>query len=66
MTRAGDIVQTCISYYNTFRTHQSLGNVPLGQRIRPPPNAVKTSDAGPVRRHAYLAGLLNHYERKAA
>ena len=59
------IVQTWISYYDTFRPHQSLGNVPLGQGSRPPPEGVTNQDVGPVRRHADLAGLLNHYGRKA-
>jgi putative transposase len=59
------IVQTYVSYYNTLRPHQSLGNVPLGGGV-PPHDAPMTNDIGPIRRHPLLAGLLNHYERKAA
>ena len=60
------IVQTYTSYYNTFRSHQSLGNVPIGQGSRPPPDGVANRDVGPVRQHAYLGGSLNHCEWKAA
>lgn len=60
------IVQTYTSYYNTFRPHQSLGNVPIGQETRPPPVGMVNPDVGPFLRRPYLAGLLNHYERRAA
>jgi putative transposase len=59
------IVQTYVRYYNTLRPHQSLGNVPLGGGV-PPHDAPSPEDLGTIRRHALLAGLLNHYERKAA
>jgi putative transposase len=59
------IVQAYANYYNELSPHQSLGNVPLNRAGQPPP---QTSDdeLGTIRRRAYLGGLLNHYERKAA
>jgi len=60
------IVQTFVSYYNTIRPHQSLDNLLLGQRGMPPPDGPPAEDIGPVRRWAFLGGLLNHYERKPA
>ncbi len=59
------ILQTYAKFYNTHRPHQSLGNVPLGGGV-PPPDAPSPEDLGTIRRHALLAGLLNHYERNAA
>lgn len=59
------VVQTCVSYHNTMRPHQSLGNVPLVQSGTPP--AEQPADTiGIIQRHPMLGGLLNHYERKAA
>ena len=60
------IVQTFVNYYNALRPHQSLGNVPLSRRGMPPPDAAVNGDIGPVHRHTFLGGLLNHSERKAA
>ncbi len=60
------IAQTYGSYYNRFRPHQSLGNVPLGQAGQPPPEPDVEGRIGLIRRHKLLGGLLNHYERKAA
>ncbi len=60
------IAQTYGSYYNRFRPHQSLGNVPLGQAGQPPPESDGAGHIGLVRRHELLGGLLSHYERKAA
>ena len=42
-----------------------LVDVPLGRAGQPPPQAVE-GEFGQVCRRAYLGGLLNHYERKAA
>ncbi|MEX2673791.1 MAG: integrase core domain-containing protein [Phycisphaeraceae bacterium] len=43
------IVQTYVTYYNTMRPHQSLGNVPLGESDGPPAEEVAGSIEG-VRR----------------
>ncbi len=59
------IVQVYANYYNVLRPHQSLGNVQLNRVGEPPPPATD-DELGTIRRHAYLGGLLNHYERKAA
>ncbi len=59
------VVQAYANYYNELRPHQSLGNMPLSRVGHPPPQAVD-DDTGQIHRHAYLGGLLNHYERKAA
>jgi putative transposase len=60
------IAQTYICHYNRLRPHQSIGNVPLSQPDKPPPERTAAGEIGPVRRHKLLGGLLNHYERKAA
>ncbi|MEX2670945.1 MAG: integrase core domain-containing protein [Phycisphaeraceae bacterium] len=59
------IVQTYVRYHNTMRPHQSLGNVPLNEREKPPAEEVVGS-IGRVQRTPLLGGLLNHYKRKAA
>ena len=66
MAPTGDVVQTWAAHYNTVRPDQSLGKVPLGQESWPAPNSVRRGDVGLVRKRSYLAGLLNHCERKAA
>jgi putative transposase len=62
------IVQTYVGYYNHLRPHQGVGNRPLTTVEVPIPlRSPNRADAiGPIRRRAYLGGLLNHYERKAA
>lgn len=60
------IVQTYATYYYTAQLRQSVGTAPLARGSWPPPNTPTTGEVRSVRRHAYLGGLLNHYERKAA
>lgn len=60
------IVHEFVSYYNEHRPHQGMGNVPLSHAGQPPPGPVADGDIAAVRRVAYLGGLLNYYEQKAA
>lgn len=60
------VTQTYVGYYNRHRPHQSLGNVPLKHAGQPPPEPAGSDQVGPVLRQTFLAGLLNHYERRAA
>ena len=51
--------------------HESMGNRPLTSSLdsislRPTESPPGPEPVGEVERHATLAGLLNHYERKAA
>ena len=59
------VAQIYVRYYNAVRPHQGVGNVPLATLDPPPPEPV-VGEIGPVCRHEWLGGLLNHYERKAA
>ncbi len=59
------IAHTYVAYYNQYRPHQGLGNVP--------PDAAGAEqtlaqDCNPdaIRRHTWLGGLLSHYTREAA
>jgi len=49
-------------FYNTYRPHQGVGNVPLS-KIQPPDDPPKASD---VRCKEFLGGLLKHYYRESA
>ena len=60
------VVQTYVTYHNTMRPHQSLGNVPLNKRNGSEVREAVAGSIGPVQRTRLLGGLLNHYERKAA
>ncbi|MEX0746193.1 MAG: integrase core domain-containing protein [Phycisphaeraceae bacterium] len=60
------VVQTYVTYHNTMRPHQAMGNVRLNERDGPKDEKVVAGSIGPVRRTKLLGGLLNHYERKAA
>jgi len=60
------VVQTYVTYHNTMRPHQSLGNVPLNKRSGSEVREAVAGSIGPVQRTRLLGGLLNHYERKAA
>ncbi|MFA7236820.1 MAG: integrase core domain-containing protein [Phycisphaeraceae bacterium] len=55
------VTTTYVKYFNEYRPHQSLGNVPPARVGTPPPIPI-----GPIRRRRILGGLLNHYERRAA
>ena len=59
------IVQTYSHYYNEYRPHQGLGNVPLSASDDPLMCASE-SDSGPIRRRVWLGGLLSHYYRQVA
>ncbi len=60
------IVGQWTEYYHRWRPHQGLGNVPLDERDRPPPDLMETVPLGKIVRHEMLGGLLKHFERKAA
>ncbi|MCC6581103.1 MAG: transposase [Phycisphaeraceae bacterium] len=56
-----------MNYYNGFRPHQGLGNVPPAQHGLPPPYCpAEEPDAGRVECQHWLGGLLKHYHWKAA
>ncbi len=59
------IAQTFMRFYNQHRPHQGKGNRTL-QLASEPPSQQVTSPRGAVCKHAFLAGLLNHYYREAA
>ncbi len=59
------IVQAYAHYYNEYRPHQGLGNIPLDARK----NALSLDSniqAGTIRRQQWLGGRLKHYYRQAA
>jgi putative transposase len=58
------IVQAYACYHNEHRSHQALGNRPLGVSEDPPP--VAETEAATIRRRRWLGGLLSHYYREAA
>jgi putative transposase len=59
------ILESWLDYYNNYRPHQGLGNVPIGV---PPPDIepVDHFHLEDIVCHESLGGLLKHYERKAA
>jgi putative transposase len=60
------IVKQYVSYFNTVRPHQGLGNVPIpecGKEQRIPED---TEPLGKVGCQEWLGGVLKHYYRKAA
>ncbi len=61
------ITANYMNYYNGFRPHQGLGNVPPAQHGLPPPDCPPEGPgAGRVECQRWLGGLLKHYYRKAA
>lgn len=59
-------ILTCwLEYYNNFRPHQGLGNVPIGAPL-PEFESVEFFQRKDIICHESLGGLLKHYERKAA
>ncbi len=59
------IVAEYVRYHNTVRPHQGLGNVPIPDRGKEPPEN-ETEPLGKVGCEEWLGGLLKHYYRKAA
>lgn len=57
------IVEEFVRYYHELRPHQSLDNEPPQGRKDPDGS---TSPAQDIVCHEFLAGLLKHYERRAA
>jgi len=53
------ILESYVSYYNRFRPHQAIGNVPI--EAMPPPDT-----SGKIECESLLGGFFNHYYRKAA
>jgi putative transposase len=59
------IVQAFADYHNKFRPHQGLGNRPPGTGDDPRLETTEI-DPGSIQCQSWLAGLLKHYERRAA
>ena len=58
------LVQGYADFYNTYRPHQGIGNVPLSETANSPPgDPPKDSD---VKCREFLGGWLKHYYRDAA
>jgi putative transposase len=60
------IVASYISYFNTVRPHQGLGNVPIPERGKEQRIPEDTEPLGKVGCQEWLGGVLKHYYRKAA
>ena len=59
------IAQTFAAYFNQYRPHQGLGNVPLGT-VGTEETLAQDCDPDAIQRHTWLGGLLSHYTREAA
>jgi hypothetical protein len=55
-----------VGLYHFHRPHQGLGNVPLPDRDRTPPELSDRVPLGKITCQESLGGLLKYYERKAA
>jgi len=53
------LTSSYFDYYNNFRPHQGVGNVPINETSLAPPD-------GEIECVSVLGGLLHHYRRKAA
>jgi hypothetical protein len=60
------IVGEYVTYHNTVRPHQGLGNVPIPDRAKETPAPKNTEPIGKVGCEEWLGGLLKHYYRQAA
>jgi len=60
------IARAYVSYHNTVRPHQGLGNVPIPDRGQDPPPAQDAEPVGTIGCQQWLGGLLKHYYRQAA
>ena len=60
------MVEKYVTYHNTFRPHQGLGNVPMTDRWEETPSNESTEPIGKVGCEEWLGGLLRHYYRQAA
>ena len=56
------MIDEYMAHYHAERYHQGLE----GELIRPMSGANDTPVDGPIRCHARLGGMLNHYYREAA
>jgi len=54
-----------VRYHNAHRPHQGLGNVPIPDKDKKPPEG-DTEPLGRVGCDEWLGGLLKHYYRQAA
>ncbi|GMV83114.1 MAG: hypothetical protein AMXMBFR7_42980 [Planctomycetota bacterium] len=58
------LVNEYAEFYNRYRPHQGLGNVPLSpQATSPPGDPPKASE---IRCQEFLGGWLKHYYRESA
>ncbi|MEI8195775.1 MAG: integrase core domain-containing protein [Phycisphaerae bacterium] len=60
------IANAYVSYHNTVRPHQGLGNVPIPDRGQKAPAPQDIEPVGQVGCQEWLGGILKHYYRKAA
>jgi transposase InsO family protein len=60
------ILDRWLEYYNNYRPHQGLGNVPIGIPLPQSHRSVDHFRPEDIVCHESLGGLLKHYERMAA
>ena len=60
------ITSAYVSYHNTVRPHQGLGNVPIPDRGKEPLAMENTEPLGHVGGEEWLGGVLKHYYLQAA
>jgi hypothetical protein len=61
-----NIVAAYVSYFNTARPHQGLGNVPIPERRKARVASEDPEPLGKIGCQEWLGGVLKHYYRKAA
>jgi hypothetical protein len=59
------IVRCFVTYHNTVRPHQGLGNVPIPGRGKEQVAPDDTEPLGKVGCQEWLGGVLKHFYRKA-
>ncbi|MCC7146349.1 MAG: transposase [Phycisphaeraceae bacterium] len=59
------LINEYVRYYHLHRPHQGLGNVPL-HGLKPTAIPASPDDVSRIVCRSHLAGLLKHYERRAA
>ncbi|MEI8195772.1 MAG: integrase core domain-containing protein [Phycisphaerae bacterium] len=60
------ITSAYVSYHNTVRPHQGLGNVPIPERDKELKFQDNTEPIGKIGCRQWLGGLIKSYHREAA